>query len=707
MTLTSFITAARGAEDLLAVEIEALTGVRPRVVAGGASFDAPLGALYRVCAGSRIAERVLLTLGTFEAPDEDALYAGVRAIAWEQHLAPGKTLAIRATTSRSRLQPSHFIALKSKDAVVDTLRDARQRRPDIDPREPDVQLHVRIFRDRATVSLELASRPRPRRTRGSDQYPMSGGLASAILIHMGWPALAAQGAAFVDPLCGDGRLVIEAASIALQRRPERASLGLLSWSGHDADLWEEALAALGPQRPAQATILGSDPSGDQVEEARAAARHAGVADGVRLVRRDLADVSAPPGVGEGLVVTNPPYGQRLNEGGALGPLYAELGDRLKRGFPGWTAGVMTGNALLSKRVGLKASERVELSNGRVDCRLLVYPLREQAPAADEGPGWRKPSPDAGMLINRLRKNRTRIGKWARRGGVTCYRLYDADIPEYNMAIDWYDGAALIQEYQRPPRVDPQVAEIHLSDALQVVPEVLEIDPEQVFLRVRRRGGGAAGQYTRRGDGDGEQRQVQEGGLSFLINLVDYLDTGLFLDQRQIRAQLRELAGGRRFLNLYAYTCTATVYAAAGGASHTTSVDLSQTYLDWGGRNMALNGFDIDGRRHELIRADCGEWLRAHADRRYGLIYAAPPTFSRSRRADTFDVQRDHVQLIRAASRLLERDGVMIFSNPFQDFVMDHDALTGLDVTEITAAHLPRDFARTPKIFNAWRVTRSA
>ncbi|MEO1269719.1 MAG: bifunctional 23S rRNA (guanine(2069)-N(7))-methyltransferase RlmK/23S rRNA (guanine(2445)-N(2))-methyltransferase RlmL [Myxococcota bacterium] len=703
--LETFITAARGAERLLADEIEALTTIRPTLHIGGVSFQGAHAEIYRVCAGSRIAERVLLHLATFGAADEEALYAGARTVPWAEHLDPHNTLAVRATTARSSLSKPHYVALKTKDAIVDTLRETEDRRPDIDPKTPDVQLHVRLHNNRATLSLELASRPRPKRSRNSERYPISGGLAAALLIQMGWPELAAQGVPCVDPFCGDGRLLLEAASMATHTLPERAGLGLLAWRGHDPHAWNETLDAFrsADRPPATPRILGFDPSTSAIGEAQRAIQRAHMGSIVRLEHSDIASLTAPAGP-QGLVVTNPPYGQRLTEGGALGPVYAALGDALKHGFPGWTAGVLTGNALLSKRIGLKASERLEFYNGAVSCRLLIYPLRDEAPQREAGPGWRKPSPDAHMLVNRLRKNRTRIGRWARKNNITCYRLYDADIPEYNMAIDWYDGAVLIQEYQRPPRVDPEVAETHLSDALLVVPEILEIEPDDVSLRVRRRTKGQADQYTRHGEAH-VQREVQEGGLTFTINLTDYLDTGLFLDQRLIRATIRTLAAERAFLNLYAYTCTATVYAADGGATHTTSVDLSQNYLNWGAQNLKRNGFQ--GHRHTLIRDDCMQWMAGQRDRRYGLIYAAPPTFSRSRRADTFDVQRDHVQLIRSAVRLLEPDGVLIFSNPFQDFVLDRGTLTkdGLHLTDITAAHVPKDFARTPHIFHAWRIER--
>jgi 23S rRNA (guanine2445-N2)-methyltransferase / 23S rRNA (guanine2069-N7)-methyltransferase len=200
--------------------------------------------------------------------------------------------------------------------------------------------------------------------------------------------------------------------------------------------------------------------------------------------------------------------------------------------------------------------------------------------------------------------------------------------------------------------------------------------------------------------------VREGPCRLLVNFTDYLDSGLFLDHRLTRALLGELAKGRRFLNLFCYTASATVHAGLGGATSTTSVDMSNTYLDWAERNLALNG--LHGRGHELIQADVLQWLKAGRGRRYGLIFLDPPTFSRSKRMeDTLDVQRDHVELIHDAAALLERDGVLIFSTNLRRFRLDRDALADFTVEDITYRTIPEDFKRNPKIHQCFHITRPA
>jgi 23S rRNA (guanine2445-N2)-methyltransferase / 23S rRNA (guanine2069-N7)-methyltransferase len=309
-----------------------------------------------------------------------------------------------------------------------------------------------------------------------------------------------------------------------------------------------------------------------------------------------------------------------------------------------------------------------------------------------------------MFANRLHKNLRHLGRWLKREQIRCYRLYDADIPEYAIAVDVYQGEQRwvhIQEYEAPRHVDAAKAQARLREAVAVIRATLEIPEQQLFLKVRRQQKGKA-QYRKLG-ARGQFHTVEEGGNRFLVNFSDYLDTGLFLDHRITRAMLRELAGDRHFLNLFAYTGSATVYAARGGAISTTSVDMSRTYLDWARRNMELNGFG--GREHRLVQANCLEWLERNVgQRRFGLIFLDPPSFSTSKRMQgTFDVQRDHVRLIKATVRLLEPDGVLIFSNNRRRFDMERAALEGLSIEDISRATLPRDFERNPRIHNCWKI----
>jgi len=284
--------------------------------------------------------------------------------------------------------------------------------------------------------------------------------------------------------------------------------------------------------------------------------------------------------------------------------------------------------------------------------------------------------------------------------VACFRVYDADMPEYAFAIDLYGNDqrwACVQEYAPPETVALDAARGRRDEALAVLPEVLGLPAERIVMRVRRRQRGGE-QYEKVGE-EAQFHTVREGPYRFLVNFTDYLDTGLFLDHRITRRRVGELAAGRAFLNLFAYTGTATVHAVGGGATTSMTVDMSRTYLDWAKRNLALN--DLAGPQHAFLQADCLGWLDEQSrapERRYGLIFVDPPTLSRSKRMEReFDVQRDHVPLLQMAGRLLEPDGVIVFSNNFQRFKLDPAVQAEFDVEDISRATLPEDFARNPKI----------
>ena len=323
---------------------------------------------------------------------------------------------------------------------------------------------------------------------------------------------------------------------------------------------------------------------------------------------------------------------------------------------------------------------------------------DQKPVS-EAPQQARLSEGGQMFANRLQKNLKQLGKWARREGVECYRLYDADMPEYAVAVDLYRDYVHVQEYAAPRSIDPDKAQARLLDALAAIPQALGVAQSRVVIKRRERQAGTK-QYQRQA-AQGEFMEVNEGGVKLLVNLTDYLDTGLFLDHRPLRLRLQREAAGKRFLNLFCYTATATVHAAKGGARSTTSVDLSKTYLDWARRNLALNGFSD---KHRLEQGDVMAWL-AEDRGEYELIFIDPPTFSNSKRMEgVFDVQRDHVELLDLAMARLARGGVLYFSNNFRKFQLDESLVARYQVEEISAQTLDPDFARNPKIHRAWRFT---
>jgi len=714
-----FATAPKALEGLLADELRALGALDVKETRAGVAFRGDLTLAYRACLWSRIANRILLPMATFPAPDPESLYKGVYALDWSQHLGSDGTLAVEFNTSRSKITHSHFGALKVKDAIVDQFRERTGERPSVATDEPDVRINVYVLDDQATLSLDLSGESLHRRgyRAATVAAPLKENLAAAILLRAQWPKIAAEGGALVDLMCGSGTLPIEAALIAADIAPglNRSYYGFLRWRGHDARIWETLLAEAQVRRDAGLQklppIRGYDHDPSAVRAALANVARAGLSGHMHIERRELADCRTEPIEPAGLVVANPPYGERLGEESELPGLYRALGDALKRCYRGWQGAVFTGNPDLGKVMGLRAQKLHPLWNGAIECKLLRFDIEEQWFVVERGPAERllrhapaELTPGAAMFANRLRKNLKQLGKWARNEGLCCYRLYDADMPEYALAIDLYEGAqrwAHVQEYAAPKSIDPAKAHERLKEALSALPGTLDLPVANIFLKVREKQKGKS-QYERLAE-RGEFHEVREDGLKLLVNFTDYLDTGLFLDHRLTRRLLGELARGKRFLNLFGYTGVATLHAAVG-ARATTTVDMSHTYLDWAQRNLALNGFT--GRQHELIQADVFTWLREERDRRYGLIFLDPPTFSTSKRMHgTLDIQRDHVHLIEAAANLLEPGGELVFSCNFRRFRLDTAALAGFEIEDLTAATIPKDFARNPRIHQCFRLKR--
>jgi 23S rRNA (guanine2445-N2)-methyltransferase / 23S rRNA (guanine2069-N7)-methyltransferase len=714
---TFFATCPKGLEYLLRDELAAL-GADAHEALAGVRFEGELETAYRACLESRLASRILMPLAEFDAPDADALYAGVQALDWSLHLAPDATLAIDATGSSGSITHSGFAAQKTKDAIVDQCRERFGTRPSIQPERPDVRLNLRLHRGRATLSLDLSGEPLHRRgwRRQQGEAPLKENLACAMLLRARWPEIYAQGGALVDPMCGSGTLLIEAAWMAAGVAPalQRDYFGFLGWRGHNVELWQRLHDAARARadaglRDLRAGFFGSDSDPRMIAVATHNLQNANVAGFVALEGRAAEYLEPPAGFTLGLVITNPPYGERMGELAALPALYKALGERLRTGFAGWRAAVLTSVPELEQALGLRADKHYVLFNGAIECRLAVFEVREALPAGVATPL----SPGAEMVANCIRKNMRALRRELARDGISCFRAYDADLPEYAAAIDvyrgWPEAAADIgndagaqtwlhvQEYSPPASVDINAAKTRWRDLLRAATAALEVPRERVVTKTRTRGKGGS-KYGRIAAHD-EFLVVEEGGLRFRVNLRDRLDSGLFLDHRLVRARVRDLSRDLDVLNLFAYTGAASVYAAAGGARSTTSVDLSQGYLEWASRNLVLNGFE--GREHVLARADAMTFL-AESHVHYGLIYVDPPTFSNSKRADDFDVQRDHVALLEACGRRLRDGGAIVFSNNFRRFRLAAEALSNtFGIEDIGRASIPRDFARKPRIHGCW------
>ena len=708
-------TAPVGAASVLAEELAQFGATDVRERSHDVKFQGTLEVGYRACLWSRTATRVLLSLGSIDAGSSKDLYDGVKRIDWREHLAPGATLACDCSGGNESIRHTIYGSQLLKDAVVDNLRDATGDRPNIKPERPDVLLHLHVEGPTALLSVDFSGESLHRRGYRIEggRAPLKENVAAAVLLRAGWPDVCERGGLLLDPMCGSGTFLTEGALIAADAAPalDREYFGFTGWRGHDAALWqqlrEEARTRRGA-RTARRCILGSDVDADAVRMSITNAEHAGVAEWMHVEKRALNEAVRPPGREMGLIVANPPYGERIGAESGLPALYSELGNMLRERFQGWQAAILTGNPPLARNLGIYAKRTHRFFNGTIECRLLRFELteaNEQRPAEEVRADW-SVRPGAQMFANRLRKNLLRLDPWAEREHIDCFRVYDADMPEYAFAIDLYGRAArqvYVQEYAAPKTVDQESARERRREALAVLPDVLAVPVSQVHSRVRKPQKGSE-QYEKR-DSKAERHVVREGGLKFWVNFRDYLDTGLFLDHRIVRGLLRQWAKGADFLNLFCYTGSATVYAAAGGARSSASIDLSNTYLDWAHENLLLNGFG--DTKHELYRADCLQWLEeAEASGpRFDLIFVDPPTFSNSKRMEgVLDVQRDHVGMIRRSLKLLRPSGRLVFSTNYTRFKLDAQALTDLSIDDISAQTIPKDFERHARIHRCFNIT---
>ncbi len=713
-----FASCPKGLEELLASELQSIGADDVRLTVAGVYAEGSLEFAYRACLWSRLANRILLPLGKFDVASADDLYDGVKAIPWHQHLTPRQSIAVDFIGSNDAIRHTQFGAQRVKDAIVDTLQERFNDRPDVDLKNPDIRINVYLARDKANVSLDFSGDSLHKRgyRQAMVPAPLKENLAAALLVRAGWPEIAEQGGALIDPMCGSGTLLIEGAMIAADIAPglNRRKFGFHGWSQHDADLWQgirqEALdrcqAGLAKVLP---EIRGYDKDSRAVRAAQENIAYAGLDKQIKVIPKPMMAFKKPTHtqIDHGLMICNPPYGERWGDAEELRPLYQDLGELAKRECPGWRLAVITGNAELAGELRLRAEKKYKLFNGTIPSQFSLFQLRDKEEQENEQQVRKQDSPlteGATMFANRLKKNAKKLNKWLKQSGVSCYRLYDADMPEYAVAVDIYGDVIHVQEYAPPADIDEQQANKHLTEVRQALQHLYPESSKKLFFKERRRQKGDS-QYQRQQNRprDNAVLTVSEGQAKFEVNLADYLDSGLFLDHRPVRRMIAEMARGKRFLNLFCYTSAATVQAALGGAKSSLSIDMSNSYLDWAKRNFSLN--DLDADIHQLLRADCLEWL-AVGEGEYDVIFLDPPTFSNSKKMDSvLDIQRDHPRLIDEAMAILAPGGTLVFSNNYRKFSMEDTVADKYQVENITDSTLDPDFQRNQKIHNCWLIKR--
>ena len=750
--LEFFATCPKGFEKLLAQELDGLRIKKVRPLGGQVAFYGSLADAYRVCLWSRLTSRVILVLDRVGAATSDALYEDLSHIAWEDHIGPHATIAVSAHGTNDQLRNTNFIAVRTKDAIVDRLASKRGSRPMVNTLAPDVTIVVRVSRNRATVGIDLAGEALFKRSltggRGPAREfaPLRLDYAAALLYRQVQTAASASLFSPDVPLPallfpGAGALAQEAAGMALDVAPGilRARWGMTGWAGHDDDAWQDLLAEAderaekGQER--QVTLYAADPRPKSKEAVLYTLRAGGLKADVQFLAASelLKHTEHFTGIVADLSWTK-------EEPTLQGSAYSTLGlfagqastlltsdtntDTVLRATPSQTLSVYVGNSIATMRC-YPAAIAEEVEAGASDAPAS----NSESTSVPAGPTVMVNNQPVSVLVPasdqfaaRLAKVAKQRAKWARKNDVSCYRVYDADLPDYAVSIDIYKGATKpttwlqISEYAASKEIDPDLAKRRLLDVLALAPRILGVPSSNVNLRTRTRAKGGS-QYSDEGSAADNSRKemllIDEGGLLFEVNFASRLDCGIFLDHRDTRAEIRELmksaGAAKSFLNLFAYTGTATCYAADGGALHSTTVDLSKPSLEWAKRNMKRNGFD--GEEHEFVQADVLSWITEmrHTKNRWNAIFCDVPTFSNSSRMrqSSFDVQRDHAELIIGISRLLTHGGVAIFSCNLRTFKPDVEKIqrAGVDIEDITSETIPEDFSRNQKIHHAYKISR--
>ncbi len=720
-----FATSAANQGDLIAEEARKAGAERVRVTPSGVDFEGSLETGYRFCFETRISSRLLM--GLFVDDDiisDKELEEATAMLPWEEYIDPTKTLKVTCTTQNCRyITNSHYGALKVKDGIVERIREKfNGERPYIEIHEPDLTVHVHIEDTTVKWYVDFSGENLSMRGYRGEQTEalLKEHLAAALIGRSEWRKSVNDGnpLPFYDPFCGSGTIAVEAALMATDTAPgllRKKPYPFESLPNFDKEAFDRVVEEAEERRrkaidERDISIFASDISRTAVEISKAAALKAGVYDFISFSVQDFTKLEKPP-VSKGCIVTDPPYGERMTVRD-IDLLYENTGKVLQNVFKGWDATILTGNSELLSNIDMKPDRTNTLFNGGIMCQAAHYHIftdEEREAMMQKALEKKKQrqaeplTPGAEMAYNRLMKNLKEITPLMKEQGVECYRIYDADMPEYSASIDIYMGKwVVVSEYAAPDTIDPEDAKRRLGELVRATEKATGIDEDFIYVKERSRQKGK-GQYTRLA-ANNKMMVARENGVRFLVNFTDYLDTGIFLDHRPVRMMIQEMAKDKRFLNLFCYTGTATLNAIKGGALSTVSVDASSTYLAWMEENLKLNGYStVFGNL--LYKSDVIDWLWDTYDK-FDLIFCDPPTFSNSKdRRGSFDVQRDHVKLIDAAAMHLSPGGTLIFSNNYRKFKLDPEVMEKYVVEDITEKTIGDDFKRDMKIHHCYLIRK--
>ncbi len=695
-------TCAAGLEALTAAEIGKWGGQEIVRENGSVRWSGSLESGYRACLWSRFASRILLLLDEIPITTTDDLYDQARRQNWGEHLGIDNSFAVDGTCAQgSPVTHSRFAALRVKDGVVDQFREKTGRRPDVQVTRPDIRLNIHVGADKSTLSIDLSGESLHRRGYRSEggQAPLKETLAAAVVALSGWSGEEP----LIDPMCGAGTILIEAALMAGDSAPGlgRSYYGLTKWKSHQEELWTELVTeAIERERQGQhrkwPSLTGYDADSSVIGFARENIRRAGLEGKIKVSRQELLFLKAP--ASRGHLICNPPYGERLSETEVVKYLYRCLGNRLQESFKDWKIGLFTMKPEFADLLQIAWQQSHSLRNGPLSCRLYngvagaAGTFSWNLPVSQDDSG-------GGDLANRLKKNFRNIHTWAVKNGIECFRLYDRDLPEYNVSVDIFQKRVLIREFSPPKEMDQATAQDRFNTVLRVVRSVLGVGRDRVYLsRFKKKNEQNEASHAK--TKQPRLYEVSENGCAYLVNLSG-ADAGLDLVQRLARIRIIQQSHDKEFLNLFGHTGSATIAAALGGAGRTTTVEPSPYYLQWAEKNFALNGLYYQD--HQLVQADCLKWLQEQQTT-YDLIYAGlHKSFYYSGNERIFDTKKEHGRLIRLVMSRLKRDGCFYFSTSARSFRLDEELGENYVCRNISNEMVPKDFERHRQLYQFWEI----
>lgn len=662
----------------------------------GVVFYATAEVLMRSLLWSRLANRILVLVNQIKIKNSDELYDAIYSTDWlDQVNKTPNTLAINFKGVTKELRNTQYSSQVVKDAICDRIREVTETRPDVVKNSADLSVSVVLKQGQILVYQDISGRSLHLRgyRQTLTQAPLKENLAAAVLIRANWPELSKQNYNLIDPMCGSGTFLTEGYLIACDIAPglTNPQYCVDTWKYFDEDTWN-ALIYEAKTRMVAGTenftgqIIGADHHKDSVKITEEHAYQLNAEDKIQCEYKTFETFSIP--AKNNLIVCNPPYGVRLKKN--VESTWRQLGEWMANKALGSKAAIMTYAKNQGFMLGFRATKSWKLMNGDLEITLITFDIGGTT-KLNSPEGQKHALPEtAQMVANRIKKNMSKLKKWINKEDINAYRVYDADIPEYAVAIDVYNNHINIQEYKAPNTIPEKKTKKRLDDAVLGAQVALNIKNDKVHIKTRQKQS-SNNQYEKR-IVDSEILIVHEEDRKYIVNLEKYLDTGLFIDHRWIRSYVQQNAQGKSFLNLFSYTGSVTVAAALGGASKTVSVDSSKTYLAWSKDNFKLNKMDI--YNHKLIRSDVLEYISS-CNNKFDLIFIDPPTYSNSHSRETdWDVQRDHKQLLLACKRLLNQGGEILFSNNYRKFELDEDLSNYFEVTDLTHKSISPDFQKS-------------